>query len=295
MLNDMYLKSAARYLPMEIQAALERIPAGEQPRCEEVRLRAGRALSVSIGGKERVLSPPFMVERQQLSRLVETATRSSAYLAQDTMKEGYITLEGGHRLGLCGRLSLKNGEPSSLGEISSASIRIAREISGVGSQIIGPLTEGGFKSTLLLSPPGLGKTTLLRDLIRLLYGEGLRVGVADERGELAGTYGGEAQFDLGRMTDIVDRAPKSAGILMLLKNMSPQIIAVDEITSPEDIAAMRTAAYCGVELLASAHAEDIADLSVRPLYRSLMELNIFRRAVVIGSEDGRRQYTVKEI
>ena len=173
-------------------------------------------------------------------------------------------------------------------------IRFPRRLTGVARPVLPKLLEGGrLESTLLLSPPGLGKTTLLRDLIRCLsLGEGCpphRVGVADQRGELGA---GALRRDLGPRTDVLENCPKAQGMGMLLRAMSPQVLAVDEITAPEDIAAIREAAGCGVTLLATAHGKDRSDLDRRPLYRDLMALGVFRRLVVIAQSGEGRTYEV---
>ena len=155
------------------------------------------------------------------------------------------------------------------------------------------------QSTLLLSPPGGGKTTLLRDLIRAVSdGEGgpaLRVGVADERGELAAMYQGEPQFSIGRQTDVLDGCPKGPALLMLLRGMNPQVLAADEITAPEDAAALEMAANCGVSLLCTAHAGSLEELKARPLYRRLLDEGLFRRLVIIERAGRERRYPVVEL
>ena len=157
--------------------------------------------------------------------------------------------------------------------------------------------EGTLYSTLILAPPGAGKTTLLRDLIRAASdGEGMapqRVGVADERGEIAALFDGVPQLDVGPRTDVMEGCPKAWGLMTLLRGMNPQVLAVDEITAPEDVAALVSAAGCGVTLLATAHGAGREDLSRRKLYRGLLEEGVFRRLVRIRREAGRRIYKVE--
>lgn len=189
---------------------------------------------------------------------------------------------------------------SNLRQFSSLAIRVAREVPGASAPVLDRLwSEGEFQSTLLLSPPGGGKTTLLRDLIRALSdGEGhpaLRVGVADERGELAAMYQGVPQLAVGGHTDVLDGCPKGAALLMLLRGMNPQVLAADEITAPEDAAALEMAANCGVALLCTAHGRELEDIQTRPLYRRLLDGKLFRRLVTIRRDGGERAYRVVEL
>ena len=161
-----------------------------------------------------------------------------------------------------------------------------------GQALAGILDRGQLCSTLILAPPGVGKTTLLRELVRRISdGIGaapLRVGLADERGEVAALWEGRPQFDVGRRTDVVSGCPKSDGVAILLRGMSPRVLAVDEITAGEDVEAMAWAAGCGVALLATAHGGSVDDLRRRPLYRKLLDLGLFQRVLVLESRQGRR-------
>ena len=228
-----------------------------------------------------------------LSLVVEIATRASAHTAMERMRSGFFTVPGGHRIGICGSAVVKEGAVFNLRQLSSLAIRIARQVPGAAASVADRLWEGNrFQSTLILSPPGGGKTTLLRELIRQLSdGEGrppLRVGVADERGELAAMYNGLPQFDIGRQTDVMDGCPKAEGLMMLLRGMNPQVLAADEITAPQDCAALLLAANCGVHLLCTAHAADLEDLKTRPLYRPLLENRCFQKlAVLTRGPEGR--------
>ena len=195
---------------------------------------------------------------------------------------------------------MKDGAVTNLKQISSAVIRIAREQRGIAREIAPQLfREGRFASTLLLSPPGGGKTTLLRDLVRQLSsGEGVpaqRITLVDERGEVAVMYRGQPQMDVGSRTDVLDGCPKALAIPMVLRAMNPQIIAVDEITVREDLQAMAQAAGCGVALLATIHAANTAELEQKPLYRELLANRVFRKAVLIRVSAAGRSYTVEDL
>ncbi len=240
------------------------------------------------------------VTEGDLRDVIECASQASAHTVLEQVQKGFVTLKGGHRIGLCGTVNRREGMVVSLRHLSSLSIRVARAVEGIAKEFLPWLIENGhFKSTLILGPPGSGKTTLLRELIRVLSdGQGIaahRVGVADERGEIAALWQGEPQFRIGRQTDVVDGCPKAEGLSMLLRGMNPQILASDEITHPSDISAMTEAAGCGVALLATAHGGNIDDLKRRAVYRTLISEDIFQRIVLIENERGVRSMKVESL
>ena len=289
---------AAAFFPRELRKTLCSLPAQVQGTAEEVRLRVGRPMTVVT--TEGELSTGLVVRPEDLNLTIEIASQCSAYAVLDQMKHGYVAVRGGHRLGICGTGVVKEGEISNLRKISSLSLRVAREFPGAAAAVLKDLQEEGMlQSTLIISSPGKGKTTLLRDLIRCISdGQGIlphRVCVADERGELAAMYAGIPGMNIGARTDVMDGCPKAEAMLMLLRGMNPQVIAMDEITAPEDVRAMELAAGCGVALLATAHAGSPEDLSRRELYRRMMEQGIFRRIVSIGVSEGKRIYHVNKV
>lgn len=234
------------------------------------------------------------VTQADLEQLCDAVTGYSRYAAAETMAKGYLIGRGGFRIGLCGTVAVRQDGGLALRDISSATVRISRQVRGLWQEVPA-LSESGFDSTLIAAPPGAGKTTLLRDMIAALSNgteerAALRVGVVDERGEIAGMYRGVPQLDVGCHTDVLDGCPKAVGIPMLLRSANPQVIAVDEITEEADIRAMTAAANCGVKLLATIHAEGAEELRRKPLFRMLEQAQVFRRLVSITVEDGQRRY-----
>lgn len=295
----MRYREAVSVLPVRLRKSALALPDEQQGRAEELHLRVGQPLTVLLPEGELPLE--IAVESGDLETLCDIATEFSRYAAVETLREGYLSVKGGFRIGLCGTAVIKDGVNMNLRQFSSATVRIAREQIGVADEVARQLFRNGAPcSTLILSPPGAGKTTLLRDLVRTLsagvqpYGP-QRISLIDERGEVAMMHRGEPQMDVGPYTDVLDACPKALGIPMVLRAMNPQIIAVDEITAYQDIRAMSLAAGCGVRLLATIHAADVTELMDKPLYRTLLEERIFCLAVsIVRTEEG-RHYHVEEL
>jgi len=294
-----WFQEASALLPVWLRCAVRTLPERQRKEAEEFRLRAGQPASIVLpNGESRI---PGCKERpitsEDIGITLEIASQGSAHTVLERIKHGYLTVGGGHRLGLCGSGVIKDSVFMNMRQLSSLAIRIAKEVPGAAAGVLEQLLdEGMLQSTLIISPPGRGKTTLLREIIRCVSdGEGavaLRVGVADERGEVAAMESGLPRMAVGARTDVMDCCPKREGLLMLLRGMNPQVLAMDEITAPEDVDALETAAGCGVILLATAHGGNLRELGLRPVYRRLISENIFRRAVIISMDGKKRRYDV---
>lgn len=297
-------EQAAELLPARWQQAARRVPDYRKARAEEFRLRAGRPMTLVTPEGELFVSdelPRQSVTQADLEQLCDVVTGYSRYAASEAMGKGYLVGRGGFRVGLCGTVVLREGVGVNLRDISSVTVRISRQVSGLCGSISDLLPEGeAFESTLIAAPPGAGKTTLLREMAAALSNgsetrPALRVGIVDERGELAGMYRGVPQLDVGFHTDVLDGCPKALGIPMLVRSANPQVIVVDEITAEEDLRAMTAAANCGVALLATIHALDGEELRRKPLFPMLEAAQVFRHLVTISVEAGVRRYRVQNL
>ena len=293
-------EEACGLLSGRLRAAALALPLCQKAVVEELRLRIGRALYLTFPEGEQLL-PETHVTRSDLEQVLDRATEYSRYTAAETIRNGYVTASGGFRIGLCGTALPLGERNEGVRDVSSLSIRIPRVQEGAARPILPDLLEEARPvSALLLSPPGGGKTTLLRDLVRLLslgseLAPPVRVALVDERGELAAVHRGRPQLEVGPHTDVMDGCPKALAVPMLLRAMTPQVIALDEVALAEDVAAVRAAANCGVTLLATVHAASLEDLKGRETGRALLDTGVFRRVVLIEGRGTARRCRVERL
>ncbi|WP_442052218.1 stage III sporulation protein AA [Paenibacillus sp. 2TAB19] len=298
------LSRVIHLLPLELKSLLERLPAQVKEQLEEIRIREGRPLEVGFRGQSRFVANDGSLRQSTTDdtyksssdlcrKLLERITNYSLYAMEEELRRGFITVTGGHRIGLAGRTILDGGTVRGIRDIGAFNIRIAREVLGASTHLLPKLLDKSRKtllSTLILAPPQQGKTTLIRDIARSVsYGywqqsdlegwQGRKVGIVDERSEIAACMRGIPTFDIGPRTDVMDACPKAEGMMMLLRSMSPEVIIADEIGRPEDGEAIREASHAGVSVVATAHAYDLQDARGRPVLQKLLDEGTFANVV----------------
>lgn len=277
---------------------------------EEIRLRIGRPVMVLGKGREYFWSQKevrlqdcreqsYIWQEEDMKETLSRMSRYSMYALEEELRNGFFTIQGGHRVGVAGRTVCEQGKVLSFRNICSLNIRVAREKKGCAKDLLPWLIQGdSIYNTLLLSPPGIGKTTLLRDCIRLLSQgskalPGKKIGVVDERSEIAASFLGVVQNDLGDRTDVLDACPKAQGMRLLLRSMSPQILAVDELGGKEDCLAVEEALHCGCRILGTMHARDAQELQQKMYLSEWLVKGFFGRFVLLDlGNHGERKFSV---
>lgn len=270
---------------------------------QEIRLRTGQPLLLLYDGKERILpaaqKQKHIVTKAEIKETLEYSSHYSLYAYEHEIRQGFLTVEGGHRVGVSGKAILEQEKVKSMQYISSVNIRMSHEIPGCADGLLPMITKNReVCHTLIISPPCGGKTTLLRDLIRQIsdgnsYVKGCTVGVVDERSEIGGCYLGVAQNHLGSRTDILDCCPKAEGMIMLIRSMAPRVLAVDEIGAQEELRAVEYAMQCGCKLIASVHGNSMEEIAAKPGLSELVKRRRFERYVVLQNQ--RHPGEIKEI
>lgn len=284
---------------------------------EEIRVRIGQPIEFLYGTKTGYLMKNqkegyvcmgqaawkdkeklYRATDMDMAEMMSYISNYSLYAYKEELRQGYITIEGGHRIGVAGQAAMENGRITGIYHVAFLNIRIAHERVGCADKILPFIRQkNSIYNTLILSAPGAGKTTLLRDSIRAISTgegekEGLKVCVVDERSEIAACYHGIPQNDLGPRTDVLDGCNKTEGLLMLIRAMSPQVIAVDELGTKEDFLAVEQAVHCGSKVIGTIHAADMEELSEKSYLKQWLQKAVFRRFVLIEKEMGERKLHV---
>ncbi|WP_082394743.1 stage III sporulation protein AA [Caloranaerobacter sp. TR13] len=308
--NNLYNKSDGfdqilRYLDIDLSNILKKMPLLIRKRVEEIRLRIGRPLAINYDRKDLFIKAngvltdkvydAYIVTEKNIRNTFQLISNYSIYAFEEEIRNGFITISGGHRIGITGKVIYRNNNIYTIKEISSLNIRISREKKGVSDKVIKYVIKkpNTIYNTLIVSPPQCGKTTLLRDLIRNLSNGipkldfyGLKIGVVDERTEIAGIYKGYPQNDIGLRTDVLDSCHKFDGMMLLVRSMSPNVIATDELGEEKDIIAIHKALKAGVKIISTVHGESINDLLTRPYLKQILKENIFERIILLSNRKG---------
>jgi len=299
------VKGILPFVSQGIRNALERVDIKILESAEEIRLRADKPLIIQQylkewfvsknGGLGEFCSEPYLVDQSELSKTIEIMSENSIYAYQDEIKNGFITLKGGHRVGIAGKVVLDGNSIKNIKNISGINIRISREVPGCSDHVINYVLngKGGVYNTLIISPPQCGKTTILRDIARKISDgisesgfRGMKVGIVDERSEIAACYKGVPQNNVGMRTDVMDGCPKSLGMCMMIRSMSPQVIITDEIGGQGDKESIMSVINAGVKIIATAHGYNLTELKSRREVIGLMEEKVFERFIVLNNSKG---------
>jgi len=286
----MNYKDILRYFPDKIRVVLEN-EINNNFIIEEIRIRNSKPIILKLNNSEKIIN--YIVQTEDVLNILQSICENSIYSYQNQICEGFITIKGGHRIGITGSAVIENNQVKNLNYISNLNFRIARQIIGCSNNIIKEIInkeENTIYNTLIVSPPGAGKTTLLRDIIRNLSNgteelTGKNIGVVDERGEIAAMYKGIPQNDLGIRTDIIENIKKSIGMKMLIRSMAPEIIVADEIGSKEDVQEINYAVCSGIKGIFTAHGNSLEDLKLNPDIAELIEKNIFERLLFLDKNN----------
>jgi stage III sporulation protein AA len=286
-------------LPSKLVTMIRAVPIAQLASLTEIRLRINKPLLLVLSNTDIIVNSlgrvinnyeeAYLCNQDDVHKTLQLISKNSLYAFEQELRMGFLTIDGGHRVGLAGQAIIDTGNVKTLKNISSVNIRIAREVIGSADKIMPYImTLGGHVlNTLIVSPPRCGKTTILRDLIRQISTgsrvyRGLQVGVVDERSEIAACKNGISTVDLGVRTDVLDSCPKAIGMLMLIRSMAPAVVATDELGRAEDIHAVQEALNAGVSVLTTVHGNEINDLLHRPYVGELLAQRYFHRYIVLS-------------
>lgn len=274
-------KEILRYFPADIRNLIDNSLVEDV--CE-IRIRINRPIILKTKNKEIIIN--HVIKKEEIERIFESICGNSVYAFEEELSNGFITISGGHRVGISGKPLYRNNKIYMIKDISGLNFRIAREVIGFADSIIPKIkVNGEFVSTLIISPPGIGKTTLLRDLVRQISDSGYNISLIDERSEIASCFQGIPQNDIGIRTDIMDAVYKVDGIKMMVRSMRPDVIATDEIGTDEDAEAIFYAVNCGTKILATAHGNKIEDLYKSKKMKEILECNIFKKIILLSKNE----------
>lgn len=282
------MEEILRLFPTEIQQKINHHIAGRWDMLQEIRVRLHQPIEL-IFDQELEWITSVKPDKRDNGYIINQLSEFSLYRMEDELREGYITIEGGHRVGLAGKVNTFNGSVKAIQYITFLNIRIAKEKIGVATDVIPYLYDSKFLNTLIVGSPQSGKTTLIRDIIRIISSgwksiPAKKVGVVDERSEIAACLKGIPQHNLGKRTDVLDACPKAEGMMMMIRSMSPEILVVDEIGSEKDVQALTNAINAGVTVICTIHGQTVEELKKRPSILPLLDKKVFQRIIILEGQ-----------
>ena len=263
-----------------------------EDKIQEIRIKVGKPIILNLAFEEKVLD--YIPTREDLRYLITKISNYSLYAFEEEIKQGYITLKGGHRVGLAGECVMSKGEVRTIKNISSLNIRICKEVIGASNKVMRLIAENDrVYNTLIVSPPKCGKTTILRDIAKNLSNgmyqinlKGKKVTIVDERSEIAACYNGIPQMNVGIRTDILDNCLKKSGMIMAIRSLSPEVLICDEIGTEGDLEALNMAFNSGVNIIITVHGYDINDIYNRKVFKELIDNCVLERIILLSNRRG---------
>lgn len=272
-----------KYFPMQIRDCIIKNANYKLKDIREIRIRVNKPVILKTFSNDIVIDN-VNIDKETISKIFECICGNSIYAFTDEISNGFVTIFGGHRVGISGKPLYKDGKIYNIKYVSSLNFRVARQVIGAGDKIINLIKKNGiFENTLIISPPGVGKTTVLRDIVRQISNSGYEVSLIDERTEIAACFNGIPQNDVGKRTDVMDGVSKNDGIRMMVRSMRPDFVATDEIGTDDDAEAIMYAINSGVKVIATAHGNNIQDLNRSEGLKKLIEHGLFKKIIVMSN------------
>ena len=276
------IENVAKILPIEISEVIFGV--SNKDEITEIRLRVGRRLKIYFGKIEKEFN--IVITKQELLKILSNISLNSIYSVQKDINKGFVTIEGGNRIGIAGEVVVVDGKIKNIKEISSMNIRVSNEYLGVSDKIMDNiLMDGRIRNTLIVSPPGLGKTTLLRDIIRNISQAGYNVSVVDERGEIAAMCEGFPSLNVGERTDVISFVDKAVGMQMAVRSLAPDVVCTDEIGGLQDIQAITYLCKCGVAFITTMHGKSLEDVKLSAM-GEVIQQGYLDNVIVLSKKKG---------